>query len=29
MNEFIEDTEARIKTILTYLWDIDCQSYLK
>lgn len=29
MHEFIEDTKACIKTILTYLWDIDCQSYLK
>ena len=29
MHEFIEDTKTCIKTILTYLWDIDCQFYLK
>ena len=29
MHEFIEDIKACIKTILTYLWDNDCQFYLK
>ena len=29
MHEFIEDTKTCIKTILTYLWDNDCQFYLK
>ena len=28
MHEFIENTKACIKTMF-YLWDIDCQFYLK